>query len=224
MEFKQIVFLLLFFPDGLSAKIAILVHASTRVSKRNFKKQFLKYVIKLVKRSKIGPKGVRVALIVYGDKPVVVFDFNDHLQKKSLIKAIKKTPKKLRFDSANLGSAVVKTRELFAQDKTNGDENILIILTDMNPTGNDSLLQSEIDQAKLEKIQINVITVALPNVTGFERLVSEPIQKHLYKVNSYKDLQIYKKSGKPVVRNIHYRTYTIINLYRFIMQNITYRV
>jgi hypothetical protein len=211
LKYKTIAFLL-FFLGGSPAKIAILLHASTRVSKRDFKKQFLKYVIKLVKKANIGPNGVRVALIAYGDKPVVVFDFNDHLRKKSLIKAIKKTPKKLRFDSADLGRAIESTRGLFAKDKMKAGEKILIIITDTNPTGNDSLLQSEIGQAKLEKIQINVVTVALANATGFERIASEPVQKHLYKVKTYKDLQIYKKSGKPVIRNIHYRMYLISNI------------
>ncbi|XP_061165062.1 collagen alpha-6(VI) chain-like [Saccostrea echinata] len=190
--------------DDSLADIAFVLHASTRVSKRNFKRQFLKYVIKLVKRAKISPSGVRVALIVYGETPTVVFNFKDHLGKKSLIKGIKRTPKRLRFDSANLGNAVAKARELFLQEKARVGEKILIILTDMNPTGDHFVLQSEISQAKHEGIKVNIIPVALTNKTVLESIASRPLEKHFYHVKSYKDLQVYKKSGKPVVQNIRF--------------------
>lgn len=195
-----------FFPDE-SAKIIVLLHASTNVSKRNFKKQFLKFVLKLVKKANIGIRGVRVGLIAYGDEPHVVFNFNDNLQKKILLKAIKKTPTKLRFDAADLGKAISKARSLFEQEKDTHGDSIMIIVTDSNPTGDHSFLLSEVSKAKHDGIHINTVSVALPNSTVLENVASRPLKKHFYKVKSYSDLQIYKKSGKPIIRNIPYCKY-----------------
>lgn len=194
---------------GRPAKIVILLHASTNVSKRNFKKQFLKYVLKLVKKAKIGVNDVRVSLIAYGDKPYVVFNFNDHLDKKTLLRAIKKTPKKLRFDSADLGKGIASARLIFDNDKLLQGKQILIIVTDGNPSGDHSVLQSEVSTAKHEGIQISVVSVAIGNTTILKNVASRPTSKYFYNVKTYTDLQIYKKSGKPVIRNNPFCKYFI---------------
>lgn len=162
-----------------------------------------------MKKAKIGVNDVRVSLIAYGDKPYVVFNFNDHLDKKTLLRAIKKTPKKLRFDSADLGKGIASARLIFDNDKLLQGEQILIIVTDVNPTGDHSVLQSEVSTAKHEGVQISVVSVAIGNTTILKNVASRPTSKHFYNVKTYTDLQIYKKSGKPVIRNNPFCKYFI---------------
>lgn len=162
-----------------------------------------------MKKAKIGLNDVRVSLIAYGDEPYVVFNFNDHLDKKTLLRAIKKTPKKLRFDSADLGKGIASARLIFDNDKSLQGEQILVIVTDMNPTGDHSVLQSEVSKAKHEGIQISVVSVAISNTTILKNVASRPTLKHFYNVKTYIDLQIYQKSGKPVIRNIPFCKYSI---------------
>lgn len=174
-----------------------------------------------MKKAKIGVDDVRVSLIAYGDKPYVVFNFNDHLDKKTLLRAIKKTPKKLRFDDADLGKGIASARLIFDNEKSLQGEQILVIVTDMNPTGDHSVLQSEVSKAKHEGIQISVVSVAISNTTNLKNVASRPTSKHFYNVKTYTYLQIYKKSGKPVIRNIPFCKYSIypIMTYKYSVNN-----
>jgi len=69
--------------------MAFVIDASSSVGLKNFRK-FKKFVENISKNFVIGPKNVRVGAVVFSSRPELAFGLNRALDKKTLIKTIRR--------------------------------------------------------------------------------------------------------------------------------------
>ncbi|RXN00332.1 Collagen alpha-4(VI) chain [Acipenser ruthenus] len=122
------------------ADIMFVVDSSGSINEDNFK-SMKEFIIALVNHSEIGKDKVRIGAIQYSDKPLKVFDLNEHFNKlklhqainaMKLIKSTTATAEALNFSKEHLG-------ELYGGRKEKGVPQILITITDGVSDDKDSL-------------------------------------------------------------------------------------
>ncbi|KAK3083543.1 hypothetical protein FSP39_025167 [Pinctada imbricata] len=186
--------------DPKVADIVIVFHAYPTVTRRDFKKYLLKYMVRLVKKADIDGGKVRVAVVTYGGKGQVVLQLDQFSSKKKLLKGIKKIPKNLRFKKGNLQDALLKARRdvLGVKGRQNVNQYVILI-TDASYMRQMNQTSFEEDKLNAEGVTIYVVAVGVKDTSGLRYVASYPI---ILEVKEMKDLKNYKRTGKPIVRRI----------------------
>ncbi|XP_021375359.1 uncharacterized protein LOC110464458 isoform X7 [Mizuhopecten yessoensis] len=189
--------------DPSMADIAFLFHASKTLSKKAFKKGYIKFLIRMIKKCKLDNGKVKAALATYGKEGQLLFNLNTFSQKKSAIKFIKKLPKNLRFKKSDLAKGLRLVREEIFVDPFDRPRapNYLVVVTD-SPS-DDGLSEVMAEAELLKDMGVYVYMIGIGDI-GEEMVIvpSEPSAENSKQLSVYTDLAKFKKSGKPIMKKI----------------------
>lgn len=170
----------------------------------------MKYIVRLVKKADIDGGKVRIAIMTYGEKGQIVLQLDQFSSKKTLLKGIKKIPKSLRFQKENLQDALLKARrDILASKGRKHVKQYVILITDAPYTRRKNQTTFEDDILKAQGVIIHVVAIGVKDASGLKSVASSPVKRHFLLVKDIQDLKKYKKTGKPVVRRISARKYSV---------------
>lgn len=166
-------------------------------------------MFKLVKKANIDKGKVRVALVNYGNDAQTIFDLTQYKTKKTVIKAIKKTPKNLKFNNADLGKALrlIRTSIFRPPKDRNGVQNHVILVTDSASTGSRDQMQEEVRLLKDAGVMFHTVGIGNVDKSELKFIASDPDSKHLQILKSHSELLKMKKSAKKIFKAIPARKY-----------------
>jgi len=165
--------------------LVISIDASGSVGSSNFK-QCLDFVQDIVSTLDIDSGDVRVGIFTYSSETNVNFHLNTYNKQSDVMAAIAEIV--YTRGGTYIGRAIEKLRELF--DQTHGDrpdvDNVAFVMTDGKSKDDTS---SAAEAARSDGITIYAFGIGNgASVSDLEDIASKPIEKYLYMVNSFSDL------------------------------------
>uniref|UniRef100_A0A8C3B5Q7 VWFA domain-containing protein n=1 Tax=Cairina moschata TaxID=8855 RepID=A0A8C3B5Q7_CAIMO len=170
------------------ADIAFLVDESSKVGSKNF--QLIRaFLLKVVDALDIGPRNVRVGLVLYSDEPRLEFTLNTFKDKLEILNYLKNLP--YRGGRTYTGAAIeflrnkVFTREAGSR-KRKGVQQIAVVVTD-----GQSLDDYTKPASKLRRKGVTVYAVGIQNTTEsskLDKIATYPPRKHVTTLKNFLQL------------------------------------
>uniref|UniRef100_A0A803TIU7 VWFA domain-containing protein n=1 Tax=Anolis carolinensis TaxID=28377 RepID=A0A803TIU7_ANOCA len=160
------------------ADIVFLVDESSRIGQRNFH-LIRTFLLKVISALDIGPDNVRVALVLYSDKPRLEFSLDTFEKKPEVLNYLTKLP--YRGGQTYTGAAIDFVRKkVFSKKmgsrKDQGVQQLAVVITD-----GESLDNFTGPASKLRRKGVTVYAVGIQNVSASDQLykiASHPPRKH----------------------------------------------
>uniref|UniRef100_A0A493TAG0 VWFA domain-containing protein n=1 Tax=Anas platyrhynchos platyrhynchos TaxID=8840 RepID=A0A493TAG0_ANAPP len=170
------------------ADIAFLVDESSKVGSKNF--QLIRaFLLKVVDALDIGPRNVRVGLVLYSDEPRLEFTLNTFKDKLEILNYLKNLP--YRGGRTYTGAAIeflrnkVFTREAGSR-KRKGVQQIAVVITD-----GQSLDDYTKPASKLRRKGVTVYAVGIQNTTEsskLDKIATYPPKNHVTTLKNFLQL------------------------------------
>uniref|UniRef100_A0A803SW48 VWFA domain-containing protein n=1 Tax=Anolis carolinensis TaxID=28377 RepID=A0A803SW48_ANOCA len=170
------------------ADIVFLVDESSRIGQRNFH-LIRTFLLKVISALDIGPDNVRVALVLYSDKPRLEFSLDTFEKKPEVLNYLTKLP--YRGGQTYTGAAIDFVRKkVFSKKmgsrKDQGVQQLAVVITD-----GESLDNFTGPASKLRRKGVTVYAVGIQNVSASDQLykiASHPPRKHVTNLGSFLQL------------------------------------
>ncbi|XP_067326315.1 collagen alpha-4(VI) chain-like [Anolis sagrei] len=170
------------------ADIVFLVDESSRIGQRNFH-LIRTFLLKVISALDIGPDNVRVALVLYSDKPRLEFSLDTFEKKPEVLNYLTKLP--YRGGQTYTGVAIDFVREkVFSKKmgsrKGQGVQQLAVVITD-----GESLDNFTGPASKLRRKGVTVYAVGIQNVSAsgqLYKIASHPPRKHVTNLRSFLQL------------------------------------
>jgi len=121
--------------------------------------------------------GIHVGVVTYGDRPVMAFDFNEHLSSKEVEKAMRGLTRPSRGSQTGRALKFAKD-QLFEGSARPNARKVLVILATQASRGDAPSIADD-----LKKSGITIYSIAIDSKGGaveLNDLVSEPIEQHKF--------------------------------------------
>uniref|UniRef100_A0ABM5GPK5 Collagen alpha-4(VI) chain-like n=1 Tax=Pogona vitticeps TaxID=103695 RepID=A0ABM5GPK5_9SAUR len=170
------------------ADIVFLVDESSRIGQRNFH-QIRTFLLMVISALDIAPNNVRVALVLYSDKPRLEFSLDTFEDKSEVLNYLKKLP--YRGGQSYTGAAInflskkVFTKEMGSR-KDQGIQQVAVVITDGYSLDNFTKPAS-----KLRRSGVTVYAVGIQNTSAsgqLYKIASYPPRKHVTSLTSFLQL------------------------------------
>ncbi|XP_039192174.1 collagen alpha-4(VI) chain-like isoform X2 [Crotalus tigris] len=161
------------------ADIVFLVDESTRIGQKNF--QLIRtFLLKIINALEIASDDVRVALVLYSDKPRLEFSLNTFEDKSEVMNYLKRLP--YRGGQTYTGAAIdFLKKKVFTKRagsrKSQGVQQLAVVITD-----GQSLDDFTVPASKLRRAGVTVYAVGIQNISASSQLykiASYPPRKHV---------------------------------------------
>ncbi|XP_015669852.1 collagen alpha-6(VI) chain-like [Protobothrops mucrosquamatus] len=161
------------------ADIVFLVDESTRIGQKNF--QLIRtFLLKIINALEIASDDVRVALVLYSDKPRLEFSLNTFEDKSEVMNYLKRLP--YRGGQTYTGAAIdFLKKKVFTKRagsrKSQGVQQLAVVITD-----GQSLDDFIVPASKLRRAGVTVYAVGIQNISASSQLykiASYPPRKHV---------------------------------------------
>lgn len=161
------------------ADVVFLVDESTRIGQKNF--QLIRtFLLKIISALEIAPDNVRVALVLYSDKPRLEFSLNTFEDKSEVMNYLKRLP--YRGGQTYMGAAIdFLKKKVFnkraGSRKNHGVQQLAVVITD-----GQSLDDFTVPASKLRRAGVTVYVVGIQNISASSQLykiASHPPRKHV---------------------------------------------
>ncbi|XP_063160042.1 collagen alpha-6(VI) chain-like [Candoia aspera] len=165
--------------SALVADIAFLVDESTRIGRKNF--QLIRtFLLKIINALEIAPDYVRVALVLYSDKPRLEFSLDMFEDKSEVVNYLKRLP--YRGGQTYTGAAIDFLRkQVFTKRagsrRNQGVQQLAVVITD-----GQSLDNFTVPASRLRRKGVTVYAVGIQNISASSQLykiASHPPRKHV---------------------------------------------
>jgi len=185
------------------------------VKKKVFKKNYLKFMIRLARKCNIDKGKVRLAVGTYGKDGQLLIDLTQYNSKKSMIKAIKKIPKNLRFKTSDLaaGLRMIKDKVFIPPHDRPEAQNYIVIITDSPSVGGNDVIEREAKLFKDSGVIMYMLGIGSIDQEELQIVPSEPFSEYSQHVFSYDAMLNFKMTGKPIMKVIPARMFTTLFLF-----------
>ena len=201
--------------DSSKADILVIFQSSKKTKAKDFNKQLRVFISNLFSKAKIDKNNVYGALLNYGRKPNLIFDFKTHKSRKSLRTAIRKIRANLRDGKADLLAAMKAARnDIFsAKGGTRSRQDAaaaVILITDTKASSSQPAILSEVDAMKRSGISFFTLGIGKADASQLQAIASQPTSDYYQMVSNYKALTTKPEVFDHIIRGIYSRKFSNI--------------